>query len=214
MIDDALDRALTNSPFLALLIDRHPALVTLIKAGDFDQALAAALAVEVDGSVAATLRRQRQGVALVTAIADLCGAWDLTRVTRILSDFADTALDRAIEAAIRERYDCVPAGFAVIGLGQHHVEAVGAQVDGGDQGKLFGGSGHAIGSLGKTSALSLRERPPQWLHVNRRWPACRSLSSALSKALIVKLNGQRLSAWTDAGYDGATFLLPSHGDCT
>lgn len=119
MIDDALDRARTNSPFLALLIDRHPALLRLIKAGDFDQALAAALAVEVDGSVAATLRRQRQGVALVTAIADLCGAWDLTRVTRILSDFADTALDRAIEAAIRERYDCAPAGFAVIGLGKH-----------------------------------------------------------------------------------------------
>ncbi|MFM2257631.1 MAG: hypothetical protein RIQ28_1478 [Pseudomonadota bacterium] len=119
MIDDALDRARTNSPFLALLIDRHPALVRLIKAGDFDQALAAALAVEVDGSVAATLRRQRQGVALVTAIADLCGAWDLTRVTRILSDFADTALDRAIEAAIRERYDCAPVGFAVIGLGKH-----------------------------------------------------------------------------------------------
>jgi len=119
MIDDALDRARTNSPFLALLIDRHPALVRLIKAGDFDQALAIALAVEVDGSVAATLRRQRQGVALVTAIADLCGAWDLTRVTRILSDFADTALDRAIEAAIRERYDCAPAGFAVIGLGKH-----------------------------------------------------------------------------------------------
>ena len=119
MIDDALDRARTNSPFLALLIDRHPALVRLIKAGDFDQALAAALAIEVDGSVAATLRRQRQGVALVTAIADLCGAWDLTRVTRILSDFADTALDRAIEAAIRERYDCAPAGFAVIGLGKH-----------------------------------------------------------------------------------------------
>ncbi|MCE2828860.1 MAG: bifunctional [glutamine synthetase] adenylyltransferase/[glutamine synthetase]-adenylyl-L-tyrosine phosphorylase [Sphingomonadales bacterium] len=119
MTDDALDRARTNSPFLALLIDRHPALVTLIKGGDFDQALAAALAVEVDGSVAATLRRQRQGVALVTAIADLCGAWDLTRVTRILSDFADTALDRAIEAAIRERYDCAPAGFAVIGLGKH-----------------------------------------------------------------------------------------------
>ena len=119
MIDDALDRARTNSPFLALLIDRHPALLRLIKAGDFDQALAIALAVEVDGSVAATLRRQRQGVALVTAIADLCGAWDLTRVTRILSDFADTALDRAIEAAIRERYDCAPAGFAVIGLGKH-----------------------------------------------------------------------------------------------
>jgi glutamate-ammonia-ligase adenylyltransferase len=119
MPSEALARAAANSPFLAHLIDRQPQLVMRIEAGDFDAALAAALAVEVDGNVAATLRRQRQGVALVTAMADLCGVWNLTRVTRILSDFADSALDRAIEAAIRERYDCEPTGFAVIGLGKH-----------------------------------------------------------------------------------------------
>lgn len=116
---DALARARTNSPFLAQLIDRQPSLVMLIEAGDFDQALAHALSAEVEGNIAATLRRQRQGVALVTALADLAGVWDLTRVTRILSDFADAALDHAIDAAIRERYDCAPTGFAVIGLGKH-----------------------------------------------------------------------------------------------
>lgn len=116
---DALARARTNSPFLAQLIDRQPALVTLIEAGEYDQALADALAMEVSGDIAATLRKQRQAIALVTALADLAGVWDLTRVTRILSDFADSALDRAITAAIRERYDCDPAGFAVIGLGKH-----------------------------------------------------------------------------------------------
>lgn len=116
---DALARARSNSPFLAQLIDRQPALVTLIEAGEYDQALADALAIDVSGNIAATLRKQRQAIALVTALADLAGVWDLTRVTRILSDFADSALDRAIEAAIRERYDCDPAGFAAIGLGKH-----------------------------------------------------------------------------------------------
>jgi [glutamine synthetase] adenylyltransferase / [glutamine synthetase]-adenylyl-L-tyrosine phosphorylase len=118
-IDDVFRRAKTNSPFLAQLIERRPDLVALLKKGEVDNALASALATTIDGDVGATLRLRRQGVALVTAIADLSGMWDLTRVTRILSDFADTALDTAIEAAIRERYDTDPKGFAVIALGKH-----------------------------------------------------------------------------------------------
>jgi [glutamine synthetase] adenylyltransferase / [glutamine synthetase]-adenylyl-L-tyrosine phosphorylase len=119
-INNALDRAGANSPFLALLIERQPDLVAQIKKGDFDAALAAALAVEVDGDTGATLRKQRQGVALVTAIADLSGAWDLTKVTRVLSDFADFALDVAINAAFADRVPDAPVrGFVVIGLGKH-----------------------------------------------------------------------------------------------
>ena len=117
---DALARAQANSPFLALLIDRQPDLVALLKSDDFDAALAAALAVEVAGDTGATLRKPRQGVALVTAIADLSGAWDLTKVTRVLSDFADVALDVAINAAFADRVPDAPVrGFAVIGLGKH-----------------------------------------------------------------------------------------------
>jgi glutamate-ammonia-ligase adenylyltransferase len=57
---------------------------------------------------------------LVTAIADLSDVWDLTRVTHILSDFADHALDQAIAAAIEERVPGAPnQGFAVIALGKH-----------------------------------------------------------------------------------------------
>jgi [glutamine synthetase] adenylyltransferase / [glutamine synthetase]-adenylyl-L-tyrosine phosphorylase len=119
-INNALDRAQTNSPFLCQLIERHPALIALIKKGDFDAALSAALAVQVDGDIGATLRKQRQGVALVTAIADLSGVWDLTKVTRVLSDFADAALDIAIAAAFAERLPGDPVrGFVVIGLGKH-----------------------------------------------------------------------------------------------
>jgi [glutamine synthetase] adenylyltransferase / [glutamine synthetase]-adenylyl-L-tyrosine phosphorylase len=116
---EAISRAEANSPFLAGLIARQPDLTHIIETGDFDAALAAALSVNA-GDIAATLRRRRQGVALVTAIADLAGAWDLTRVTRELSDFADAALSLAIAAAVEERVPGAPVqGFAIIALGKH-----------------------------------------------------------------------------------------------
>lgn len=66
------------------------------------------------------LRNEREALALVTAVADLAGAWDLTRVTRTLSDFADDAVNRAVTAAHRERTPGdEPRGFAIIGLGKH-----------------------------------------------------------------------------------------------
>jgi [glutamine synthetase] adenylyltransferase / [glutamine synthetase]-adenylyl-L-tyrosine phosphorylase len=115
----ALALASANSPFLAGLIAAHPALVAHLEEGDPEAALAKALAFEAQ-TPAATLRIRRQGVALITAIADLAGYWDLTKVTRILSDFADDVLDIAIAGAIEER---VPGsqskGFAVIALGKH-----------------------------------------------------------------------------------------------
>lgn len=119
VIADAIARVQANSPFLSGLIDRNADLMPMIQAGDFDAALASALARKAQ-SVGTALRKQRQGVALVTAIADLSGIWDLTRVTHILSDFADHALDQAIAAAIEERVPGAPnQGFAVIALGKH-----------------------------------------------------------------------------------------------
>jgi [glutamine synthetase] adenylyltransferase / [glutamine synthetase]-adenylyl-L-tyrosine phosphorylase len=116
---EALPRAQTNSPFLGWLIERNADLIALIEVGDFGAALANALARTSD-TLGSTLRKQRQGVALVTAIADLSGAWDLTRVTTSLSDFADKALDTAIAAAIEERVPGSPnQGFTVIALGKH-----------------------------------------------------------------------------------------------
>jgi [glutamine synthetase] adenylyltransferase / [glutamine synthetase]-adenylyl-L-tyrosine phosphorylase len=117
---EALDRAEANSPFLAQLIDRQPDLVALIRKGDFDAALSAARSIHVEADPGATLRKQRVAVALVTAIADLSGTWDFTRVTRVLSDFADSALETAIAAAFAERVSGAKVqGFAVIALGKH-----------------------------------------------------------------------------------------------
>jgi [glutamine synthetase] adenylyltransferase / [glutamine synthetase]-adenylyl-L-tyrosine phosphorylase len=112
-------RAGANSPFLAGLIDKQPELVAQIRAGDFEGALAAALARN-HADIGTTLRLQKQGIALVTAIADLSGAWDLSRVTAVLSDFADAALKMAIATAIQERVPGAPnQGFVVIALGKH-----------------------------------------------------------------------------------------------
>lgn len=119
MIADAIARAADNSPFLARIITRRTDLMPMIEAGDFDKALTAALTGEAT-DMAATLRKRRQGVALVTAIADLSGAWDLHRITRTLSDFADSALEIAIETTITERVPDAPvAGFTAIALGKH-----------------------------------------------------------------------------------------------
>ncbi len=67
----------------------------------------------------ARLRVERRRLALLVAIGDLAGRFDLTRVTRLLSDFADDAIDRAIRSVIRERTpDAEPRGFAAIALGK------------------------------------------------------------------------------------------------
>jgi [glutamine synthetase] adenylyltransferase / [glutamine synthetase]-adenylyl-L-tyrosine phosphorylase len=119
MTMEAITRAQTNSPFLAGLIDRHPALVALLQTGDFDAALCCALSIETE-NIGKTLRKRRQGVALVAAIADLSGAWSLTQVTRTLSVFADDALECALAAAVEERVPgAAPGGFVIIGLGKH-----------------------------------------------------------------------------------------------
>jgi glutamate-ammonia-ligase adenylyltransferase len=53
------------------------------------------------------------------ALGDLAGELPLEQVTRLLSDFADRAIDQAIKAAIRERVpDADPQGFAVIAMGK------------------------------------------------------------------------------------------------
>ena len=117
----ALERATANSPFLARLIEQRPAIVAHLRQGDPDAALALARQEgEACDTVSDGLRVERGGVALAVAIADLAGAWDLTQVTRTLSDFADRACDRAITAAIVERTpDAQPQGFALIALGKH-----------------------------------------------------------------------------------------------
>lgn len=81
---------------------------------------AAAQAIRSGGeTVEAELRRRRRALSLAIALGDLSGELTLEQVTRPLSDFADGAIDRAVQAAVME---LLPgeraAGLAVIALGK------------------------------------------------------------------------------------------------
>lgn len=118
-IVDAIDRAQQFSPFLSKSMTKNQSSMPLMKQGQFDAAWDEALQISSD-DIGETLRRQRSAMALIAAIADLSGHWDLTKVTRKLSDFADHALDAAIHAAFGEYLAGQPVqGFAVIALGKH-----------------------------------------------------------------------------------------------
>ncbi|WP_404333721.1 bifunctional [glutamine synthetase] adenylyltransferase/[glutamine synthetase]-adenylyl-L-tyrosine phosphorylase [Sphingomonas sp. MMS12-HWE2-04] len=118
MILDAVARAGAHAPFLAVLLDREPQLAELLE-GALADPLAAAAAPEAEMAPARALRLARRRLALIVALGDLSGRYDLKRITGLLSAFADDALDRAVRAAIRERTpDAEPRGFAVIALGK------------------------------------------------------------------------------------------------
>jgi len=111
-------RACEHSPFLRDSIEARSEIAeAFVKRG---AAAAAELALQLSASdLAATLRRQRQALALAVALGDLSGELTLEQVTKLLSDFADESLDRAVKAALAERTpDAEPRGFAIIAMGK------------------------------------------------------------------------------------------------
>jgi len=116
--EDAVERTRKFSPFLRDSMTRRPDVLEAFLAGGSQSALTVARSPSAE-SVEAELRRKRVGVALAAALGDLSGELDLETVTGQLSDFADRAIDRAIEAAIAERVPGEPpVGFAIIALGK------------------------------------------------------------------------------------------------
>jgi glutamate-ammonia-ligase adenylyltransferase len=115
---DALHRARTHSPFLRELIEARGDITNAFLDRGADAA--AELALLASGETIDTaLRRQRHGLALAVALGDLAGEFPLERVTGLLSDFADGAIDAAVVASLRERVpDAEPRGFAVIAMGK------------------------------------------------------------------------------------------------
>lgn len=117
-IDDAMRRIEANAPFLSIVANREPALVADMVAAIADP-IATAEADTAAMPIAQALRVARRRLALIVAVGDLAGEYPLERVTGVLSDFADRALDRAIRAAIEERTPgAEPRGFVGIALGK------------------------------------------------------------------------------------------------
>ncbi len=115
----ALDRARAHAPFLSRALEKREDLAAMLEQGRGEDALLAAKRSRA-GDVAAALRSERLGLALVLAAGDLAGAFDLGKVMRELSTFADRALHAAIAAAIVRRVeDARNEGMLGLALGKH-----------------------------------------------------------------------------------------------
>ena len=114
----ALERARTCSPFLREAIEARPELAETFAVQGSEAAVSIALAGG-EGAVEVELRRARLGLALAVALGDLSGELALEDVTRLLSKFADQAIDRALTAAVQERVPGAEAqGIAVVAMGK------------------------------------------------------------------------------------------------
>ena len=117
---NALARADSSSPFLRMQGERWPAVRASLAAGRLSQALENAMECGAGAAnVAGALRRRRSALALALGIGDLAGLLGLDDVVGALSDFADQALQQALEAVVAARTPGEePRGFAVIALGK------------------------------------------------------------------------------------------------
>jgi [glutamine synthetase] adenylyltransferase / [glutamine synthetase]-adenylyl-L-tyrosine phosphorylase len=115
---DAVERAEAFSPFLRGALRAVPDVRDRFLAEGAEAAASASIAIQND-DLEVALRARRQALALAVALGDLAGELSLERVTRLLSDFADSAIEEALSLAMKERYpDTEPAGFAVLALGK------------------------------------------------------------------------------------------------
>lgn len=116
--ESAIERAARHSPFLREALQARGDIGEAFLENGAEAAVTLALAEPVD-ELESGLRKRRLALALAAALGDLSGELPLERVTALLSDFADDAIDRAVAAAQRERVpDAAPQGFAVIAMGK------------------------------------------------------------------------------------------------
>jgi glutamate-ammonia-ligase adenylyltransferase len=115
---DAIERARSHAPFLREAMASRPDIVESFRDAGPETAAQQALQSGAE-TVGAELRRRRRALSLAVALGDLAGELPLERVTALLSDFADAAIDRAIQAAIAELFpDEQARGLGVIALGK------------------------------------------------------------------------------------------------
>lgn len=99
---DLLTGTAAHSPYLAGLINREAEWLKEAVAAPMTavSALVAASQQLQAETLAAGLRQGKRRVALLTALADLGGAWSLEQVTGALTDFADAAAQAALRVAV------------------------------------------------------------------------------------------------------------------
>jgi glutamate-ammonia-ligase adenylyltransferase len=118
-VNEAIERAYVESPFLAFQLGRLPDLAEALRRGDLEAAFALARAAGDTSDPMAAVRRERSATALALGIGDLAGLLTLEQVVGPLSDLADRQLERALNAAIAERTpDARSQGFSILALGK------------------------------------------------------------------------------------------------
>ena len=101
-VQDLVTAAASVSPYLMTLMEKEKGwLAEAVTDPDtaVETEIAVARALE-PAEVAVALRRGKRRVALMTALADLGGAWPLEKVTRALTDYADAACGAALRAGL------------------------------------------------------------------------------------------------------------------
>ena len=97
------------APFLRTLIIDDPARLAKLLSADpaarlrrLTNAIGRAWKTDDGAALMATLRRGREEAALLTALADLGGVWDVVQVTAALTAFAEAALGAAVRFVLAE----------------------------------------------------------------------------------------------------------------
>jgi glutamate-ammonia-ligase adenylyltransferase len=100
-----LDGIADGSPYLWDLIERDAGRLVALLRSDPDERLAARLAATIEAMAQARhdddamrlLRQMKAEAALLIGLADIGGVWDVMRVTRALTEVADTAVGAAVD---------------------------------------------------------------------------------------------------------------------
>ncbi len=125
------------APFLRSLILADPARIARLVAADpatrmrgLTATIRRAWKTGDAAGLMAVLRRGRQETALVTALADLGGVWDVVQVTAALTGFAEAAVETAVRFVLRETAEAgrivladpqapeAGSGWIVLGMGK------------------------------------------------------------------------------------------------
>ena len=132
-----------HSPFLWQLIVTRPARLQRLMFASPEQSHADIIASQAQlfrafrsgaisrDDVVATFRQNRNAHALLVALADIGGVWDVVEVTRALSEFADASVQGAVNLVLTEAAGLgriiladpddpgTGSGFTVLALGKH-----------------------------------------------------------------------------------------------
>ena len=127
------ERIVEGSSFLSTLLRRYPDIIAALEKQSAEEvadqvldALPAAIsACDNRDAVMVALRNARNQIALITALADLTGMWDVRAVTACLSRLADQCVAGAIDWLLNEAVAAGKlaqfsrAGLIVLAMGKH-----------------------------------------------------------------------------------------------